>query len=94
MKERSFEVLEQELDKMLENPSRLHTPIIEMQHYEALMNKVASENSGDFEMLEFGARMLHKIYEAKTAIYCAWMDTLENETYRALEKYVFVSNKE
>ena len=89
MKEYDFEKLEEFLDEILAVESRLRIPVIEIQSYEARIYKLASENPKDIEMLKFGIRMIHKIYEANNVWNLYWMDTLEKETYRALEEYVF-----
>ena len=91
MKKQDFDKLEQMLDEMFKIDNILDIPTLQMQDYECVMYKVASENPNDSEMLEFGIRMLHKIYNAKITIYYSWIDTLEKETYRALEEYVFNS---
>ena len=77
------------MDEILNVESRLTVPALEIQSYEARIYRLASENPKDIEMLKFGTRMLHKIYQANSLWYLDWMDTLEKETYRALEKYVF-----
>lgn len=92
MKERKFTLIEEILDDMLSINSRLNIPTSSMQDYEAFLYEEASENPNDIKVLEFGIRMLHKIYDARTKRDYDWLDTLEKETYRILEMYTFSKN--